>query len=1039
MVEVYNRKTKQNSFVSEEEATELLTSQASDYLPIPKVNYKVIDPYTSEEYEVDGDNIYSYLGKGFTIKSDADEKRREQLRQIARDKYNPVGQFAKNFTDEAVTFGAFEEIREGTANPLDKEFLEATNEEFFTSELLGGIAGWTAGLIGTGGGSLLGRAGLKGAGKVVGKVAGALPTSQLIKGSHKAGVAAGQALTKGIQGEATKKIIKSGAYGLTTTAIDSGALGLTKAGGELIEDVISGENLDIIDAAKQGVERFGEIAKYSAFFHTPLFGLRVAKEGLGKLPVPSAYTKVSNTFSEHLRKVFFNAKDEYSVYKEIQSVVIKNKELLKDVVPDDSWIVFWNKLEPKVKNKFKDIPKNPSAKTIKEKVFDELIKNNDILEGDALFFYEQAIRHLNKGKIPVTQIDAARKLDKASKEIGKKIGDARKKLGDVQKKSRNELKNIESKSIINIVSGGKEIVKKDLNRYINKRKNPKDIANKYKETREILDSDYIDLGISVIENKINLIDDIKSIIDFPNKINNKFGKILKTELKKLGLDKDEVIEIATGIASTFKRNQSKFSTLLDVLEMKKIIKSKTGVNQSNREFFEGFIKRYGEGDFVKEIQTMQDLHRAANSGLDERLFVDSEQLNKVFNKYKLKNKIKKIGEAKPFYDLIDKTINVIKNKKITIDDLNDIRKNFDDMAQFDKTVGSKTHNNLARKLRSELTTIENELFEQLSKIKGLNIKSVVRDKRIYSIIQDIQPYVDDFKHEDFFTFGRAGLIAGGIFFGGPLGAVGAGAFSFGVLRGKRYFLRAADIIDRTNSLFKRASSNLKSFSNESKMISVLKKTLKSKSFNLNEIGKAFYLGGIKNLSDFSDQIEMKSQDHNYFDQLSNEVYPAVNQYGGDEGALSHTKSMAQTIQMIKQLIPKGSIDSVTGRRVFSNLEEMQFQSDVNILLNPTDILNRFKSGTLTQKDLVIFQSFYPKHYQDFITNSFDIVQNGKIKLTPSILSSYNMMKGIDPGSGINLVDSNNEQKKQNKMTQLKQGGVQFSTNQETEAQRLSNQ
>ena len=318
------------------------------------------------------------------------------------------------------------------------------------------------------------------------------------------------------------------------------------------------------------------------------------------------------------------------------------------------------------------------------------------------------------------------------------------------------------------------------------------------------------------------------------------------------------------------------------------------------------------------------------------------------------------------------------------------------------------------------------------------------------MVSDMQGYVEKLNNSDIFqlNFRDILILAGGGVFGGVPGALGA--YGLAKMIGKKTgFLRAADFLDNIGRKFKRSKSQLAKFSNENKMQADLNKTKRAKGKGFGEkvvsianIGKIMGITTqVKNLEELALELETQSQNVDYYMNLGAENYDLVQKYGGDEGSTMYSQSMGQMVAMVKEIMPQGYTDPITRQRKFTKSDEFIFRNKMNIFANPESILEKAKFGNLSQDDLIIFQSFYPNHHQDFVTNFIHAVQNNKIKLTRGILSTYNKILGISDPTAIVGIDNAERAQKQQQLEAVRSGGIKFKSteqNHQTLGNRIEN-
>ena len=798
--------------------------------------------------------------------------------------------------------------------------------------------------------------------------------------------------------------------------------------------------------------------------------------------------------SDYLRSKFFNLKGQFKAHDEVLNIGKKNKEGLKRNLTDDDWQVFYDRLPDKTKQLY---GKNPKVQKIKEDIFEDLLSKREIDPSDIFYLFGRYTKGLSDGKRPWTQKEMAVFLDKSKRKQGESLQSVRNKLWEIQEKEigridelkvkvRKELGEkvpqdpqgqIFSKGLVEVVAGDNKTLRNEVSKYIG-------ISNDAEINSFI--KNHIDLSAKEILTDPNSAKMLKSKLktavalfkkNIDNKSINKFAddiqlensvlvKNVEKQLKGIGLSTEQSARILKDVRQATKENKDLINLLIDVEKYSHTM-TKKNMSYADLNYLNDLKKRYSEGapkldGFIEKTvvrggkqekvinnyreDVFKKIDERIDSFTDKRLFIEKDQLKSTTDRLKRNiSDIKRATTSQPVIANINKIEDILKNKKnLSVFDLQDIKKSFDEMALFDKTKGLREYNVKARQLSRFISDLENGIFYKISKIKGveLDAKELLKNKRNYALMSDMQPYVDTMEKAGLLNARDFVLIFGGYVTGGPLAAAAIGAYGY-VQSGKFGFLQSADLIDNLNRSFKNSKNTMGVFQNQKKTINYLKsKKLGSKALNFSQIGKMLFLRNkTDNLESFANEIERSSQDHSYYEDFSSSNYGVIDKYLGPQGNLQYAKSIGESIAVIKEKIPQGTINPITKKRTFSKLDEINFKRDISIFLNPTEVLDRFKNGTLNQEDLRLFQSFYPKFYQDFISNTLDAVQSEKVKLTPGMISSYNTMMGFDISGNINKIDSDNQLKKEEQLKQIRQGGIKFKTvgqNARTEGQRLSN-
>ena len=1069
MALLYNKKTKKNEQVLDSSVTQLLKQDNSPYLPVPTANYLVSEDTFGESKRVSGNDLYSHLNSGYNLVDETYKRAKEYVKETG----SATKQFFGQVIDEGLTLGISEEIKNNMEkNPYQKMLIQAEKDVYGTSRTLGAVTGFLAPLIATGGAALLGKgaakAGVKGVmskvGQAVGKGAKATPVNALVQLSHGAGKVGAKALSKG------GKLGKAGGYVFGSAAAEGVVYGGAKAAGEVATDYLSGDEIDIKDAFSQGVDRGAEIAKFSAIAGGAFVGVGTVGYGAYK-GVKKAGQVVGDTgafkktkefvrtgISKHLRTSTFNMPGTQTAKGDLIKTIKKNKKFintLDDVEIDN----FFNNLPEEVKKGY--LTKEglaPSAKRIKGHVIDDLIKKGTIEPGDVFSLYASGIKKINNGKLPATIDQVATLLQKSNEQTGSILGKLRQKVDDklhLQGEKLNTVKDkIRSEADIPKLLAGDDIqVRIAIDRQLKQTPDsllPK-FVNDYKANK-VLDEKSIESASTWLFKTLDgNLDDVLNAQNLSTTNKKLFKQKIVDPLKLKGFNQKDIPSFLEEVTSHMKANQTFYNSLTDADRLKKVLYKKN-ISPKDVDFLNDIKKRYGKGAVAPNNKMVSDIEEITGRFVDSPLYANKEHYQNIVRE--MKDSISGIEGATVSSPLLKKIKDIEKvmqtKSNITLFDIRDIKQVFDDLAKFDK---SPTQLNVrAREMSSKLSALEDDIFKNMSTKKHLaeDAKKLRKLKDDYSMVSDMQGYVEKLNSSDLFQLNfRDILILGtGSVAGGIPGALTA--YGLSKLIGKKTgFLKAADFLDNVGRKFKKSNSIFAKFSNENKMKVTLNKSKKSKGMGIGErivsianIGKIMGITShVKNLEELALELETQSQNVDYYMNLGSENYEFAQKYGGDEGAAMYSQSMGQLVALVKEIIPQGYIDPVTRKRKFTKSDEYTFRFKMNIFANPESILEKAKFGNLSQDDLITFQSFYPKHHEDFVTNFIHAVQNNKIKLTRGILSTYNKILGLSDPAAMVGIDNAEQAKKQEQLAQARSGGIKFKSteqNHQTLGNRIEN-
>lgn len=1062
MAYLYNKTTGRNVQVVDSAVKGLLNKPNSPYLPVAGSTYEVSHSIYGNPKSVSGGELYAHLNSGYEIVDNTKQRAREYVRETS----SPVKQFLGNFVDEAATLGLYEEIKNNLEkDPTNKLLIDAERDEFGTSKFLGGLAGFVVPAALTGGGSLLAKggakAGLKGAlsklGQAAGKGAKVSPVNALIKASHSAGKAGAKGLGAGgawaggkLAGKTGSKIggvLGKGAGYVGASAVAEGAVyGGGKLAGSAVEDLLSGEQINIKDAFGEGLDRGVEIFKYSGLVGSILVGggagVYGAYKGIGALAHSSAGRKttnfIKNGISKGFRSNFFNKPKTATAKEELIKSAKRGKESLLNL-PDEDIVTFYKNLPDDVKQGY---PEKPTIKTIKD-ILADVIEKGKLDEGDIFGLYANILKKNNNGKYPLTIKEAAKILKTSEEKVGKKIGKVREQIQEHQKFAQKEVKIHQRRVDVDVdipkyLSGGEkrfESLIKDFLKITPESLLPKVIKD-FKTTIKgsVIPTASDNAGKWLLQVLDGNLDNVLNFGAWAKNNPKLFKQKIINPLKKQGLKDQEIKTLLIDAVSIVENSKSSYGFLADALRLKRTF-NKAEVNYKDVKFLKD-IRTRRNVDINNKIDNIIDEY--IESGLNKSFFATKEKWERVIKGAKAAlSEIQKSAGASQYYNKLKNVERILeKQKNVTLTDVREVKEVFDDLAKFDKLKGETATNKKARKFARQLSDLEDEIIKDLAESNSIapNVKKQISEikklKGEYSLIKTVQKYAEQLESTAISIGWRDVVFLGG---GGYVGGAAGTGIGLAVSQASRRgigFLHLASAMDNISSNVKRGLDLFRSVSNPKKLNIFFNRnqfrTYSQDIVTFPQLGKILGVSAsVTNLETLALEIDRNAQDINYYMELGAENYGVVRKNGGEKGVAMYSKSMGDFVTMVKQLMPKGHTDPITRKRTFTKDDELNFRLKMNLFARPDSFLHKAKQGNLSDEERITFQSFYPKHYDDFIQNFVYAVQNKDIKLTRGILSTYNRILGLHNPTNLVGIDNNNRVNKENELKQARQGGIKF--------------
>ena len=949
-LQIFDLKEKKAVSVKDTDVNNYLLLEGDRYVPVQGQKYMVIDEKTGDGQEVLGENLRQAMGDGKTLTS----LERYSVRKQLEAQRSQAGEFFKQTANEALTLGLADLLKQKPSNPFEQMIVDEEQKIFGKAKTAGTIAGNILPFL-LGGVGGMARLGAKAQVKLLTSVlkgVGKLPSAQVLKatlkGSEKAGKASSNLIKKMGGGKAAQTMadVAGRVAGLATIqgGVDGLKKGITEADKRLAEtkNMQGGKRaMDVMNSAVgEGYETFKEVATSTAVL---MGGLGVAGKfvkGTGWLTKKTAegIRQTPKIAADKARQSFFKAGNE-----KVSAAAVKEKE--------------------RIAQAFK---------------MDKKSKAGDV--------YKKAGEHLEQqfGQNPVNRVQAITMIEAKQKTVGESIGHIREELGampilakgfniktpfnaikklvgDIEgsttyRKFFNDLKNIESK-FTKIITQQKEITSK------------------------------VKTPFTITQEKPNFyFGDIKPILDiFKHKSTSKIPSSLKEAYSK-------AYKMLLNFESQTVRKTYEASRKLGLKNLQFPVHKQ--FKDLIRDDFKGLPVVGGRNEIRKVFENIRKLSKDKSfnselSNIEKSFYKQITQQREVISKIKTPYTV---SSEKPtiYFKQIKEILNVFEEgakfqKGTAPTALNKLyRRAYNILSHWESSVASNMIKN-AKKLKFDKALPEIKTLPNLLKAKDLYHKN----QSILNLMD--KPTRSGFWLSNFYPLKDLMYVVGAGVGGGALGGIptGIGAAA-GLAAGMAYvkstgarLLHTAKFMDKAHSIFKkvRVPRKIANFMDKSKK--TFSEVTDRKPISFSTISTIMLGKETGNLDIFDEEFQSKDE----VDQISTgqeDLFSSIEDYGGQSNAMAFNEQMIKTKQLIMQTKPKPYIDRASGKARYSPLEVKRWIKDLDASLTPDGFMDHFRKGSITRKQLGMFESLYPRFSTDLHISLIQGLRNGEIKKSAEV-------------------------------------------------------